>query len=57
MSGPVLYCIQYKALNTSDFFGFRFFGFYFECGLITDETYIYYFFKNLRHNFLQRCFL
>ena len=38
MSGPVLYCIQYKALNTSDFFGFRFFGFHFEDGLITDET-------------------
>ena len=28
-----------KALNTSDFFGFRFFGFHFEYGLITDETY------------------
>ena len=55
MSGPVLYCIQYKALNTSDFFGFRFFGFHFEYGLITDETYIYYFFKNLRLIFLQRC--
>ena len=39
MSGPVLYCIQYKALNTSNFFGFRFFGFHFEDGLITDETY------------------
>ena len=29
-----------RALNTSDFFGFRsFFGFHFEYGLITDETY------------------
>ena len=28
-----------KALNTSDFFGFRFFGFHFEYGLTTDETY------------------
>ena len=27
------------ALNTSDFFGFRFFGFHFEYGLTTDETY------------------
>ena len=27
------------ALNTSDFFGFRFFGFHFEYGLITVETY------------------
>ena len=31
--------VQYKALNTSDFFGFRFFGFHFENGLSTDETY------------------
>ena len=29
---------QRKALNTSDFFGFWFFGFHFEYGLITDET-------------------
>ena len=28
-----------KALNTSDFFGFRFFGFHFKYGLTTDETY------------------
>ena len=28
-----------KALNTSDFFGFWFFGFHFEYGLSTDETY------------------
>ena len=28
-----------KTLNTSDVFGFRFFGFHFEYGLITDETY------------------
>ena len=28
-----------KALNTSNFFGFRFFGFHFEYGLSTDETY------------------
>ena len=28
-----------KALNTSDFFGFRFFGFHFEYGLTTDERY------------------
>ena len=28
-----------EALNTSDFFGFRFFGFHFEYGLSTDETY------------------
>ena len=28
-----------KALNTSDFFGFRFFRFHFEYGLSTDETY------------------
>ena len=27
------------SLNISDFFGFRFFGFHFEYGLITDETY------------------
>ena len=26
-------------LNTSDFFGFRFFGFHFEYGLTTDGTY------------------
>ena len=29
----------FKALNTSDFFGFRFFGFHLEYGLITDKTY------------------
>ena len=28
-----------KLSNTSDCFGFRFFGFHFEYGLITDETY------------------
>ena len=28
-----------KALNTSDFFVFRFFGFHFEYDLTTDETY------------------
>ena len=31
--------IQRQALNTSDFFGFRFFGFHIEYGLITDEAY------------------
>ena len=34
-----LRALNNKALNTSDFFGFRFFGFHFEYGLITDETY------------------